>query len=64
MWMLVSNSSCSYKVRINESDVAGALSNSRKDGCFVAKWREKSNYSRRSAVVVQDRASLSGSTDK
>ena len=29
---LVSCSSCSYEV-INESDVAAALSNSRKDGC-------------------------------
>ena len=50
-------SSCSYKV-INESDVAAALSNSRKDGCYVAKWREKSNSSRKSAVVVQERVSL------
>ena len=54
--------SCSYEV-INESDVAAALSNSRKDGCYVAKWCEKSVSSRRSAVVVQERVSLSASTD-
>ena len=55
-------SSCSYKV-INESDVAAALSNSRKDGCYVAKRREKKNSSRKSAVVVQERVSLLGSAD-
>ena len=48
---------------MNESDVAAALSNCRKDGCYVAKWCEKSNSSRKSAVVVQERVSLLGSTD-
>ena len=33
---LVSCHSCSYKVKINEYDVAAAFSNSRKNGSFVA----------------------------
>ena len=33
------------------------------DECYVAKWCEKSNSSMRSAVVVQERVSLSGSKD-
>ena len=33
------------------------------DGCFVAKWCEKSISYRKSAVVVQERTSLSGSTE-
>ena len=35
--------------------------NSGKDGCYVAKWCEKSISFRRLAVVVQERASLLGS---
>ena len=39
---LISNPMPSYKVKIKEGDLDSALANGRSEGCFVARWCDKS----------------------
>ena len=39
---LISNPTPSYKVKIKEGDLDSALAKVRREGCFVARWCDKS----------------------
>ena len=50
---LISNPTPSYKVKIKEGDLDSVLANGRSEGCFVARWCDKSCNPRASVAVQQ-----------